>query len=64
MLYLPDRAVDSHKQCLVRHRVGVLRTVSGRFVPNRWGWPGERQNGREFPEGVSGTPVKKVGLTT
>lgn len=41
MLYLPGGADDSHKQCLVRSRVGVLRAASGRFVPSRWNCPGE-----------------------
>ena len=42
MLYLPGKADDSHKHCLVRSRVGVLRAVSGRFVLSRWNCPGER----------------------
>lgn len=42
MHYLPGGAVESHKQCLVRSRVGVFRAVSGRFVLSRWNCPGER----------------------
>lgn len=64
MLYLPGGAVDSHKRCLVRIRVGVLRSVSRRFVPSRWDCLGEYQNGRELLEEVSGASVEKVGLTT
>lgn len=64
VLWLAGRAIDSHKQFLARHRVGLSRTVSWRFVPSRWDCLGEHQNGRELLEEVSGALMRKVVLTT
>lgn len=52
MLYLPGGAVDSHKRCLVRSRVGVLRSVSQSLAVGRWEWLGKPQNGRELRKDV------------